>query len=440
MSRRRCLTSIASFEDGRGVGTECSSDRLSDLPEEIAHNIFSLLTFRDLTYFASLSKRCREVYLSTPRLNFSLLGVKTSTCDEWSRLLDSVDRFLNLRGLNKLHHLGIRWSYLEWNGNTFVNHQSGVLEKAEISLWSGADREDGRALDLLCSTRRIKALTLDENAIMALFRKGSVSIPPLDDVSYLCLNIGRFIGKLVLPLVSLLRGMPNLNTLNMNSSPSCFPYRKTDWSGYDMKYWKSQNLPFISQLKEVTIELSRFSCGSNPVEYSTFILEHARNLEKMVIVHTHRFAKASLKKLNESKKSSNAQGGRLWNEFEPNSTRASFISWQRLVWWSLVDDASFFYIKSGVPAGVLGDSGGRQIVVIVVGFSDNMNQLRVCFTTNRGTVKVRLQAETTVQPRRRELTELLALEVFQESMRSAPDSDKRAVAGRWVLDPVNQIY
>ncbi|TQD91807.1 hypothetical protein C1H46_022649 [Malus baccata] len=133
----------------------------------------------------------------------------------------------------------------------------------------------------------VKALTLAEHTIMALFRKGYVSIPPLDDVSYLCLNIGSFIGKLVLPLISLLRGMPNLNTLNLNSSPSCFPYRKTDCSGYDMKYWKSQNLPFISQLKEVPIELSRFSCGSNPVEFSRFILEHARSLEKMVINFIH---------------------------------------------------------------------------------------------------------------------------------------------------------
>ncbi|RXH81945.1 hypothetical protein DVH24_036286 [Malus domestica] len=52
----------------------------------------------------------------------------------------------------------------------------------------------------------------------------------------------------------------------------------------------------------------------------------------------------------------------------------------------------------------------------------NTDQLRMCFMTNQGTVKVRLQAETTVEPRRRGLTELLALEVFRESMRSAPDS------------------
>lgn len=38
----------------------------------------------------------------------------------------------------------------------------------------------------------------------------------------------------------------------------------------------------------------------------------------------------------------------------------------------LVDDASFFFIKSGVPAVVIsGDGGGRQIMVIVVGFPDD---------------------------------------------------------------------
>ncbi|KAM0991876.1 hypothetical protein ACFX2J_010129 [Malus domestica] len=69
---------------------------------------------------------------------------------------------------------------------------------------------------------------------------------------------------------------------------------------YDMEYWKSQNLPFISQLKEVTIEMSEGSYRPNPIEFSRFILEHACNLKKLVIVHPPNFAMPSLNILNES--------------------------------------------------------------------------------------------------------------------------------------------
>ncbi|KAM0991878.1 hypothetical protein ACFX2I_010176 [Malus domestica] len=475
MSKRAAAASC----EGLGVYTECTADRLSNLPEGVAHNILSLVTFRDLTRFGSLSKRCRELYLSTPGLNFSLWQFDVSTCDEWSRFSDSVDRFFTLRGDSNIHHLHIgmrvfnhrcetpsicadkecriipwiknvvrcnvelldlhmilpdvkkpfefpsciflcgslrtllvrilhgtikapslaclsnleclnlkyvtlgqdffnwisscckcikelnldrvcgerditiestslksfsivtsedrlhqlkisgekledihiEWSskwcwslsifasnlkYLEWPGNTVVNDQLGILEKAEISFAPQAYEAEGKAFDLLCSIQRVKALTLDQNTIMDLFKEGHVSVPPLDDVSDFRINIGSFSDKLVLPLVSLLRVMPNLSILYLASTPSCFSYRKNDCSGFNTKYWKSQNLPFVSQLKEVTVELSQFSYGSNPVEFTRFILEHARNLKKMVIVHPPRFAKASLDKLKKSEKTSNA--------------------------------------------------------------------------------------------------------------------------------------
>lgn len=77
-------------------------------PEGIAHNILSLLTFRDLARFGSLSKRCTELYLSTPKLKLKWIKVDVSTCDKWSSFSDSVDRFMNLRGDNNMHQLRIR--------------------------------------------------------------------------------------------------------------------------------------------------------------------------------------------------------------------------------------------------------------------------------------------------------------------------------------------
>lgn len=52
--------------------------------------------------------------------------------------------------------------------------------------------------------------------------------------------------------------------------------------GFNGKYWKSQNLDFVNQLKEVTIELSN---GNNGWQLARFILEHAQLLKKMTIFY-----------------------------------------------------------------------------------------------------------------------------------------------------------
>ncbi|CAB4288706.1 unnamed protein product [Prunus armeniaca] len=49
-------------------------------------------------------------------------------------------------------------------------------------------------------------------------------------------------------------------------------------SGFNMGYWRLQNISFIHQLKDVTIELS---IGSNGIRFAKYVLEHARNLKKM---------------------------------------------------------------------------------------------------------------------------------------------------------------
>ncbi|KAM1198845.1 hypothetical protein ACFX2G_010349 [Malus domestica] len=96
MRKRRTLRATGSSKRQK-VPTECTVDRISNLPEGVAHKTLSLLTLKDLARFGSLSKTCRALYLSTPRLNF-ILPEHTSTRNEWSRFFNSVDRFLNLRG------------------------------------------------------------------------------------------------------------------------------------------------------------------------------------------------------------------------------------------------------------------------------------------------------------------------------------------------------
>lgn len=49
-----------------------------------------------------------------------------------------------------------------------------------------------------------------------------------------------------------------------------------------MSYWISQNLACIDRLEEVRIELS----GANARELAWYILVHAKNLKKMVLLHS----------------------------------------------------------------------------------------------------------------------------------------------------------
>lgn len=63
-----------------------------------------------------------------------------------------------------------------------------------------------------------------------------------------------------------------------------FPFQAC---GFKRKYWKSQNLEFIHQLKEVSIELSN-GYTYNALELARYILEHAQNLKKMVIFYLPR--------------------------------------------------------------------------------------------------------------------------------------------------------
>ncbi|CAB4319199.1 unnamed protein product [Prunus armeniaca] len=63
-------------------------------------------------------------------------------------------------------------------------------------------------------------------------------------------------------LVSTSLGMCNLSTLEIMSDPEFFE-PKTDCSGFNMGYWRLQNISFIHQLKDVTIE--ELSIGSNGI-------------------------------------------------------------------------------------------------------------------------------------------------------------------------------
>ncbi|BFG36836.1 hypothetical protein CerSpe_231100 [Prunus speciosa] len=86
-------------------------DKLSHLPDHIAHRILSFLSMHDLARLSCVSKCCRELCLSSPFLNFSKddCGVAADTCGRKQRLLNSLERFFLLRGYNNIQRLHLEW-------------------------------------------------------------------------------------------------------------------------------------------------------------------------------------------------------------------------------------------------------------------------------------------------------------------------------------------
>lgn len=84
-------------------------DRFSGLPDNVAHHILSLINFRELTRLGCLSKRCRKLYLTAP--SFRIYDDCGGNKKEQLRLLNCIDRFLLLRGYNKMQSVTFGWGF-----------------------------------------------------------------------------------------------------------------------------------------------------------------------------------------------------------------------------------------------------------------------------------------------------------------------------------------
>ncbi|XP_040371484.1 uncharacterized protein LOC121051925 [Rosa chinensis] len=116
-----------------------------------------------------------------------------------------------------------------------------------------------------------------------MFKECSMQAPL--DILRLVIVLPSFSNDIVPITASVLRRTGYLNSLVISTSK---PFRSDpkstlqSSSGFDMGYWKLQNLTFIYQLKDVSIDLSS---GSNEIEFAKYILENAPNLKKIVIRH-----------------------------------------------------------------------------------------------------------------------------------------------------------
>ncbi|KAM1208069.1 hypothetical protein ACFX2J_013779 [Malus domestica] len=108
------------IELGVRVRAKSMSDRITDLPDWVAYHILSFLAVTDLTRFGCVSKRCRQLYLSTPSLNFDgFPDAHIVSCEKRLELLSSLDRFLLMyRGVNNIQRFRIYWDDLLLNASS----------------------------------------------------------------------------------------------------------------------------------------------------------------------------------------------------------------------------------------------------------------------------------------------------------------------------------
>ncbi|KAK9921343.1 hypothetical protein M0R45_029855 [Rubus argutus] len=190
-----------------------------------------------------------------------------------------------------LHISAPNLKHLKWVGHLMKNLYLGefnCLDEVEISFFKSDGLGGFLSLhdyvsardQFVCSIGSAKVLILTQWALETLFGE-YFTHASFYNVWYLRICISRTIDdKLVRAMVFLFKGVPNLNTLDISSNIPSIEVG-TNAFGFPKGYWELQGLDFISQLKEVTIELTN---GSNGIRLAWYILEHAQNLKKMIVI------------------------------------------------------------------------------------------------------------------------------------------------------------
>ncbi|VVA26278.1 PREDICTED: F-box/LRR-repeat [Prunus dulcis] len=358
------LVATASCEgEGGGCRERMTDDRLSNLPDHIAHRILSFLTTYDLARLSCVSKCCRGFCQSTPFLNFSRDDgmAAADTCGRHQRLLNSLERFLLLRGDHKVQRFHFVWSrnqrsslscicrdvyfrvmswvhkavkcnveevdldlfglddpILDFPSSIFlceslkslsVHMERLILKAPSVSFSSNlkdlelsgafiAD-EEGFFKWISCSCKCIQILRLayprgikNLNIESSSLESFTLFDPQhdLDTLNISCENLQLSISlKAGSPSITPLNIFaPNLKKLwwrgNLMNHPNLGKFQNLESAekcGFDMGYWKLENLAFIHELKYFTIELSD---GSNGVKLAKYILEWAPKLKSVVLI------------------------------------------------------------------------------------------------------------------------------------------------------------
>ncbi|PON81042.1 F-box domain containing protein [Trema orientale] len=99
-------------------------DRLSSLPEHVAHKVFSSLSMEDIFRLSSVSRRCWQLCISIPFLIFDDSRYQSSEIKR-TRLLNNLERMLVARQGMDTESFNIRWSLENY----------GIEEERRVLSW-----------------------------------------------------------------------------------------------------------------------------------------------------------------------------------------------------------------------------------------------------------------------------------------------------------------
>ncbi|EEF40273.1 hypothetical protein RCOM_1382010 [Ricinus communis] len=83
---------------------------IDDLPDHIVYNILSFFSLKDIARFSTVSRRCRNLCFSVPRLNINLTDSQLMLTER-IKMFDFVDRYMIHRRGTNFQSFALSWSF-----------------------------------------------------------------------------------------------------------------------------------------------------------------------------------------------------------------------------------------------------------------------------------------------------------------------------------------
>ncbi|XP_059630181.1 uncharacterized protein LOC132273179 [Cornus florida] len=172
---------------------------------------------------------------------------------------------------------------ISWTANSYSFQGGFVCLKDSYHANIDAPR-----IKLLQFINNAKSVTVGANILQVLLAEDLIG-HSLDNVQNLDMQVSCKENYRVPALAFLFGRLHNLKTLTIrcidretfgcDGSKVLLALETRDFN-IDMEYWKSQDVAFIHQLKEVKIEIRKWGCEVGLVKY---LIKHAKALDKMIV-------------------------------------------------------------------------------------------------------------------------------------------------------------
>ncbi|PON81053.1 F-box domain containing protein [Trema orientale] len=212
-------------------------DKFTSLPEDVANDkVLARLSMEDISRLSVVSRRCRQLCISTPFLNVDVTPYLNNAAKR-TRLMNYVDRLFSLRRGMAIHRFTVCWS-LDQSG---LNNGSEEEEYRVISWLHNA---------LMCNVKKLVLVLRPKTG--SILRACDFALPP----SLLCsasLTLLGIYGINKLPSFSSI-GFSSLTVLKLCTVRLDESF--SDWVSTRCKFLQTLYLQSIKETKSIVINSS----------------------------------------------------------------------------------------------------------------------------------------------------------------------------------------